>query len=282
MMYDDATRRWVPAGSDVAHLSRVHIYHNPAANTFRVVGRKLQADQQVVINCSIVKGTKYNEATPNFHQWRDAKLVWGLNFGSKEDATAFAASMMQALDSLSGSGSPQNGPSPQQLEQQRRLEQQKQEQLARENRKPDPPAPPPPHTAEMSAILARRRKAADKPAAAKEEPSNEECGSSGSKSSEAAELSQPKETSASASRSKSFSTTQKECPSPRSSPSPSSNSAPLLRSKVKKSSEGPEGDADLEQIKQEIIEEVKKELHKLKEEIISALIQELHKGTLPS
>lgn len=56
---------------------------------------------QVVINCPIIKGIKYNQATPNFHQWRDPKHVWGLNFGSKEDATLFANSMMHALEALS-------------------------------------------------------------------------------------------------------------------------------------------------------------------------------------
>lgn len=48
MLYDDASKRWVPAGSDSPSFSRVQIYHNPVANTFRVVGRKLQADQQVL------------------------------------------------------------------------------------------------------------------------------------------------------------------------------------------------------------------------------------------
>lgn len=55
---------------------------------------------QVVINCPIVRGLKYNQATPNFHQWRDARQVWGLNFGSKEDATLFANGMSHALDVL--------------------------------------------------------------------------------------------------------------------------------------------------------------------------------------
>ena len=54
----------------------------------------------MVINCPIVKGIKYNQATPNFHQWRDPKHVWGLNFGSKEDAALFADSMMHALQAL--------------------------------------------------------------------------------------------------------------------------------------------------------------------------------------
>lgn len=53
---------------------------------------------QVVINCPIVKGMKYNQATPNFHQWRDHKQVWGLNFSTKEDAASFANSMMHTLE----------------------------------------------------------------------------------------------------------------------------------------------------------------------------------------
>uniref|UniRef100_A0A3B3XIR3 WH1 domain-containing protein n=1 Tax=Poecilia mexicana TaxID=48701 RepID=A0A3B3XIR3_9TELE len=47
LLYDDSSKRWVPAGSDATHVSRVQIYHNASTNTFRVVGRKLQADQQV-------------------------------------------------------------------------------------------------------------------------------------------------------------------------------------------------------------------------------------------
>lgn len=56
------------------------------------------------MNCPIVKGLKYNQATPNFHQWRDARQVWGLNFGSKEDAALFANGMMHALEVLSADG----------------------------------------------------------------------------------------------------------------------------------------------------------------------------------
>ncbi|KAJ4929573.1 hypothetical protein JOQ06_018596 [Pogonophryne albipinna] len=142
MLYDDVHKRWVPAGSEAPSISRVHIYHHPGANTFRVVGRKLQADQQngrrllraMVINCPIVKGIKYNQATPNFHQWRDPKHVWGLNFGSMEDAALFADSMMHALQALhspAGTGPAQNRPSAQELEEHTGAE------LV-------PPAPPPP------------------------------------------------------------------------------------------------------------------------------------------
>lgn len=96
MVYDDGQKKWVPSGSS-SGLSKVHIYHHQQNNTFRVVGRKLQ-DHEVVINCSILKGLKYNQATATFHQWRDSKFVYGLNFSSPQDAEAFARAMMHALE----------------------------------------------------------------------------------------------------------------------------------------------------------------------------------------
>ncbi|XP_037322837.2 vasodilator-stimulated phosphoprotein isoform X2 [Pungitius pungitius] len=161
MIYDDGNKKWLPAGTGPQSFSRVQIYHNPSTNAFRVVGRKMQTDQQVVINCPIVRGLKYNQATNNFHQWRDARQVWGLNFGSKEDATLFANGMAHALEVLtsvadavscpspppsdfaqSSAGGEKgystlprplsNGPTPEELEQQRRLEQQRLEQQERE------------------------------------------------------------------------------------------------------------------------------------------------------
>ncbi|CAF96784.1 unnamed protein product, partial [Tetraodon nigroviridis] len=62
----------------------------------------------VVINCAIPKGLKYNQATLTFHQWRDARQAYGLNFGSKEDANVFASAMMHALEVLNSQDS---GPS---------------------------------------------------------------------------------------------------------------------------------------------------------------------------
>uniref|UniRef100_A0A182TNJ6 WH1 domain-containing protein n=1 Tax=Anopheles melas TaxID=34690 RepID=A0A182TNJ6_9DIPT len=100
MVYDDVQRKWIPSGSS-SGLSKVQIFHHQQNNTFRVVGRKLQ-DHEVVINCSIIKGLKYNQATATFHQWRDSKFVYGLNFSSPMDAEAFARAMMHALDVLSG------------------------------------------------------------------------------------------------------------------------------------------------------------------------------------
>ncbi|XP_018526172.1 vasodilator-stimulated phosphoprotein isoform X2 [Lates calcarifer] len=141
MIYDDGNKKWMPAGAGPQTFSRVQIYHNPTTNAFRVVGRKMQTDQQVVINCPIVRGLKYNQATPNFHQWRDARQVWGLNFGSKEDAALFANGMghaLEVLNSMADAGYAtlprpvSNGPSPEELEQQRRMEQQRLEQQERE------------------------------------------------------------------------------------------------------------------------------------------------------
>ncbi|CAG0915952.1 unnamed protein product [Notodromas monacha] len=108
MVYDDVLRKWIPSGSS-SGLSKVHIYQHMANFTFRVVGRKLQ-DHEVVINCSVLKTLKYNQATPTFHQWRDSKQsVYGLNFSSKEDADNFAAAMQHAIQVLN-SPPPQVGP----------------------------------------------------------------------------------------------------------------------------------------------------------------------------
>ncbi|XP_061381049.1 protein enabled isoform X1 [Danaus plexippus] len=98
MVYDDAMKRWIPSGSS-SGLSKVHIYHHTQHNTFRVVGRKLN-DHEVVINCGIVRGLKYNQATATFHQWRDARHVYGLNFSCREDADSFARAMMHTLEIL--------------------------------------------------------------------------------------------------------------------------------------------------------------------------------------
>ncbi|XP_047193500.1 enah/Vasp-like a isoform X1 [Scophthalmus maximus] len=137
MVYDDASKKWVPIKPGQQGFSRINIYHNTANNTFRVVGVKLQ-DQQVVINYSIVKGLKYNQATPTFHQWRDARQVYGLNFASKEEATTFSNAMLFALNVLSSpdSGGPvvqrQNGPSSEESEAQRRMLEQHQMQAHKE------------------------------------------------------------------------------------------------------------------------------------------------------
>ncbi|XP_076345421.1 protein enabled-like isoform X1 [Tachypleus tridentatus] len=98
MIYDDLNERWIHSGSS-SGLSKVHIYNHVANNVFRVVGRKLQ-DHEVVINCAILKGLKYNKATATFHQWRDNRQIYGLNFSSKEEADNFSLTMQRALEKL--------------------------------------------------------------------------------------------------------------------------------------------------------------------------------------
>ncbi|KAG5882170.1 hypothetical protein JTB14_002893 [Gonioctena quinquepunctata] len=128
MIYDDVNKKWVPSGTS-SGLSKVHIYQHTVHQTFRVVGRKLQ-DHEVVINCAILKGLKYNQATSTFHQWRDNKQVYGLNFSSKEDADCFARAMFHSLEVLSNvvrhTAPPQYAPPAQQIQQ---IPQQQQPQI---------------------------------------------------------------------------------------------------------------------------------------------------------
>ncbi|XP_061667730.1 enah/Vasp-like b [Syngnathoides biaculeatus] len=151
MVYDNTSRKWVPIKPGQQGFSRINIYHNIPSNTFRLVGVKLQDQQacaQVVINYSIVKGLKYNQATPTFHQWRDTRQVYGLNFASKEEATTFSNAMLFALNVLSAQdGGPplqrqvQNEPSSEEMEAQRSrqmMEQQQQMQAYKERERHSP------------------------------------------------------------------------------------------------------------------------------------------------
>ncbi|XP_073689079.1 LOW QUALITY PROTEIN: ena/VASP-like protein [Garra rufa] len=155
MVYDDTSKKWVPIKPGQQGFSRINIYHNTSNNTFRVVGVKLQ-DQQVVINYSIVKGLKYNQATPTFHQWRDARQVYGLNFASKEEATTFSNAMLFALNVLSsqdgGKSSAKYQPSVYKVNLQRRSNQQQQMQahIERERRSSNSGSPFQGHPAVLS------------------------------------------------------------------------------------------------------------------------------------
>ena len=46
MLYDDATKKWMPAGGGAQGFSKVYVYAHDTNNTFRVVGRKI-ADHEV-------------------------------------------------------------------------------------------------------------------------------------------------------------------------------------------------------------------------------------------
>ncbi|PNF27508.1 hypothetical protein B7P43_G02882 [Cryptotermes secundus] len=110
LVYDDVNKKWIPSGTS-SELSKVFICQYQMNNTFRVVGRKLQ-DHEVVIDCAIPKGLKYNQSTATFHQWRDNKQVYGLNFSTKEDADSFGRAMLYALDRLSNNISRSEGHPP--------------------------------------------------------------------------------------------------------------------------------------------------------------------------
>ena len=107
MLFEEGTKKWVPAGppspdgtSQTIVPARVQIFLNPAAGSYRIVGRRGAPDHSVVLNCPVLRSLKYNQATPTFHQWRDQKQVYGLYFGSAADAEAFASTMRHCLDAL--------------------------------------------------------------------------------------------------------------------------------------------------------------------------------------
>nr|XP_020642781.1 vasodilator-stimulated phosphoprotein [Pogona vitticeps] len=342
MLYDDANKKWVPAGTGPQVFSRIQIYHSPANHTFRVVGRKMQPDQQVVINSPIVKGLKYNQATPNFHQWRDARQVWGLNFGSKEDASQFASGMMHALEMLeSGNAAPprpiQNGPSVDEM-----VEQQKRyptlcgppsqgwlplassgrgpaSALMRDQRPPGagaatglaaaiagaklkkvgkdegpkaaPSGAPPPSgpgggglMEEMSAMLARRRKVAEKsekPGPKKEEGQMQQDDGEATGAKTTDSFRRPWE--------KTSTTLPRKTVTQRSTTPPGPARPQVGQFRMKSAgaiagaepSSGGGDESELERVKQELLQEVRRELQKVKEEIIQAFVMELRKRGSP-
>jgi hypothetical protein len=100
MIYNDAQKKWIHCAPNGP--AKIQLLFAPDTQTYRIVGRQIQ-DHEVVLNHSISKGLKYNQATPTFHQWRDQSCVYGLNFSSKLDAQEFGTAMMKILESVNGS-----------------------------------------------------------------------------------------------------------------------------------------------------------------------------------
>jgi hypothetical protein len=100
MIYNDGQKKWVHCASNGP--AKIQLLFCPESQIYRIVGRQIQ-DHEVVLNHSISKGIKYNQATPTFHQWRDQSCVYGLNFSSKLDAQDFGTTMMKILESFNGS-----------------------------------------------------------------------------------------------------------------------------------------------------------------------------------
>ncbi len=112
MVYEDSLKKWLPAGtSGQQGISKVQIYQHQEQQTFRVVGRKV-ADHEVVLNCAVGRGLKYNQATPTFHQWRDQRQVYGLNFAAADDAAQFAAIMLTAIEVATSTAPAAPAPAP--------------------------------------------------------------------------------------------------------------------------------------------------------------------------
>lgn len=97
MTYDEGAKKWTPSGSGDPSLSKVQLFRHQQNSTHRIVARKI-VDKEVVINCALVKGMRYNRATGTFHQWRDVRQVYGINFANGEDATQFGDAVQEALD----------------------------------------------------------------------------------------------------------------------------------------------------------------------------------------
>lgn len=45
MVYDDASKEWLPAGTGASGFSNVHVFAHDVNNTFRVVGGKIHDDE---------------------------------------------------------------------------------------------------------------------------------------------------------------------------------------------------------------------------------------------
>lgn len=99
MIYNDSQKKWLHCAPNGP--AKIQLLFCPESQTYRIVGRQIQ-DHEVVLNHSISKGIKYNQATPTFHQWRDQSCVYGLNFSSKLDAQDFGTTMMKILETVNG------------------------------------------------------------------------------------------------------------------------------------------------------------------------------------
>lgn len=53
VIYDDTYKKWLPCGQLPSGISKIHIYHNTADKTYRIVGRKIQDKEVRFWNCSI-------------------------------------------------------------------------------------------------------------------------------------------------------------------------------------------------------------------------------------
>ncbi|XP_030825488.1 vasodilator-stimulated phosphoprotein [Camarhynchus parvulus] len=284
LLYDEAQKLWVPAGgvpgaggAPQSPPSCVQLFQQPGSLAFRLLGRRLGPEQQVVLNCPLARGLRYSQATPQFHQWslglqaeQGTPLAWpdpdgsappeqpdrpvmdeperrgtGGAGGGPGGVSGFAAAIAGAkLRKVAKDEPPSGG-------------------VAGAGGGAAPPPAPPPKAElpprrglmeEMSAMLARRRKATEAPK--KEDDVTTEEAEPGERRAGPA-------------------------PEPVRRPwEKSSSTLPRMKSAVPAPPE-PHSELDLERFKLELLEEFRRELHKMKEEIIQALLMELRKPNRP-
>lgn len=108
MVYHDIEKRWFHAGNinnntfepGSPSISIVSILTNEHNNQHRIVAQKMDNTRDVTVNMMILKSLKYHVATPTFHQWRDGKTVYGLNFHDEESGNNFSNILYNILENL--------------------------------------------------------------------------------------------------------------------------------------------------------------------------------------
>eukprot|EP01117_Protostelium_nocturnum_P018113 TRINITY_DN750_c0_g1_i9.p1 TRINITY_DN750_c0_g1~~TRINITY_DN750_c0_g1_i9.p1 ORF type:complete len:350 (+),score=109.77 TRINITY_DN750_c0_g1_i9:246-1295(+) len=102
-MFDTNTKKWAPTehGNE---FCRVDMYENTQTGGHRVIARLVKPPNPVLINSNVSKDTVYTRLSETFHQWSDPRQIYGLNFGTKEDATTFSAGFEQTVTKLKSAG----------------------------------------------------------------------------------------------------------------------------------------------------------------------------------
>jgi len=101
--FNAPSKTWAPTPVGNS-FCRVDMYENTSNNTYRVIGRGLQDNTKIAINSNVTKDTQYARLSEIFHQWSDSRFIYGLNFGSKEEAETFGTGFEGVIQRLKGSG----------------------------------------------------------------------------------------------------------------------------------------------------------------------------------
>jgi len=95
--YDPASFSWVPGDTG---MSRLDLYYNSQANTYRIIAVDQQTDD-FCVNSVITSTATFELASTYFGQWTDAKGdSYGLNFLDEDEALKFKDAFDQALQKL--------------------------------------------------------------------------------------------------------------------------------------------------------------------------------------